>query len=1385
MAKEANLASILEQMSRLMEAQSIAQKALLEQLAKPKDNEFFMETLSKTLPEFSYDPQNGVVFDKWYARHQEVFTKGGAALDEVDRVRLLLQKLNSVDHDRYVNFILPRTPKQVSFADTVKILTEMFGHQTSVFFRRFQCLQTRKRDCDDFVTYASTVNKACEDFSINTITVDQFKCLIFVAGLHSEKNKDIRTRLLVKMEGETAADPMTLKKLLLECQQMDNLKHDTAVIENPKAVTFAVCDAVQNNEVRSNRTPNWTSEKKKQTTSKTPRRPCWQCGQMHFVADCSYTTHTCRSCGNVGHKEGYCGCFSKPGESAAPVSRQYHPAEKGRKLSPRRKPINSSIQRLGHPEKRSTDLKVSTASGKPLPLDSEFECQVTLNETTKRSVCYVTPVKGFNVFGSDLMDLFGLYDVPINAFCKLVSSEAESEAYANALKAKFPAVFQEGLGLCTKTKVHLFLQPGVTPVFKPRRPVPFHSQRLVEKELQRLQNLGVIEPVEFSNWAAPIVAVRKAQRDAEGDPVIRVCADYSTGLNAALEANKFPLPTPDDIFAKLAGSQYFSVLDLSDAYLQMEVDEDSQKLLTVNTHKGLFKYKRLPPGVKSAPGAFQKVIDNMIGDLEGTESLLDDVIVFGKTRAEHDRNLNNTLQRIQEFGFRLKLEKCKFGVTQVKYLGHIISRDGLRTDPEKVRAILQMPPPKNVTELRSFLGAINYYSKFMKEMHLLRKPLDDLLQKDKKWVWTDECQRSFVRFKDLLQSDLMLTHYNPKLQIVVAADASNTGIGATIRHRFPDGTEKVIQHAARSLTPTERAYGQIDKEALALVYAVTKFHRMLLGWPFILETDHQPLLRIFGSHKGIPTHTSNRLQRFALTMLCYDFKIEYVSTTKFGYADVLSRLISSAAKPEEDYIIASVKLEEDLLAVLEQSVNNTPVTARMIATGTKQNRVLNQVLQNIECGWPSEVNDPEIKAFYNRKESLTVVQGCILFGDRVVVPQLYQNRILQRLHHGHPGIVRMKSLARSFVFWPGIDGQIEAFVKQCKNCASVAKSPAHAAPEAWPTPSGPWQRLHIDFAGPIDGLWFLIIVDAFSRWPEIYPTKTTTAKATIQFLRNTFARLGLPLTIVSDNAPQFTCDEFESFCKTNGIVHLLTAPYHPQSNGQAERFVDSMKRALKKINKGEPLQETLDVFLATYRSTPCGSTGQKSPSEMMFGRQMRTTLDLLRPVSKSTHMFESGKLSNIKQPRQFNVGDLVYAKVHKGNDWYWEAGKVIERIGTVNYNVWLSGQRCGLIRSHVNQLRHRHVAMNQNENEVYSTNAPLPLSVLLDEFNIGPRPTVNEPRALAQPEQVELQDQQQPVPGPDQESPQRAAVGSRIPVATTSRGRPVRLPPRFEHYVMS
>ena len=245
------------------------------------------------------------------------------------------------------------------------------------------------------------------------------------------------------------------------------------------------------------------------------------------------------------------------------------------------------------------------------------------------------------------------------------------------------------------------------------------------------------------------------------------------------------------------------------------------------------------------------------------------------------------------------MEKCSFAKKEIKFLGNLISKEGRRPDPEKIHAIVEMPPPKDKKQLKSFLGMISFYSSFVPEMRSMRGLLDDLEKKDK-FSWTAEHQVAFNKLKTVLQSDLLVTHFRPEVDIVVAADACEYGLGAVISHRFPNGTEKAIAHAGRTLTKAEQNYGQIEKEALALVFAVRKFHRYLYGRRFTLLTDHKPLLSIFGSKTGVSAHSANRLQRWELSLLSYDFRIEYRKTNHFGQADALSRLIASKLPEPED-----------------------------------------------------------------------------------------------------------------------------------------------------------------------------------------------------------------------------------------------------------------------------------------------------------------------------------------------------------------------------------------------------------------------------------------------------------------------------------------------------
>ncbi|XP_052561902.1 uncharacterized protein LOC120426364 [Culex pipiens pallens] len=645
-----------------------------------------------------------------------------------------------------------------------------------------------------------------------------------------------------------------------------------------------------------------------------PRTPCWKCGELHYVEFCQYLNHRCRDCNRVGHKDGYCQCVrSNPGKKRREKSSK--PAHtrgiyvKQLAVHRNRKFVTvvinhvelqlqldcasditvlteASWNRIGRPPMEPPSQQARTASGQPLDLIGEIVCDVTL--------------KGVHRSGLDFIDLFNLWDVPLSTVCNLVTSSKDNVEW---LKASFPQLFSDSLGCCKKAEP-------------------------IQTELERLQKLDIISPVEFSDWAAPIVAVKK--KSVNGEPnKVRVCADYSTGLNSLIQPNQHPLPLPEEIFAKLTGSKIFTHIDLSDAYLQVPVEKESRQFLTINTHLSLFEFNRLSPGVKSAPGAFQKIVESMVAGLDGVEVYLDDVLVHGRTPEEHRSRLLKVLERIQEWGFTLRIEKCSFFMSEITYLGFIVNNRVIRPDPSKTSAICRMPPPHDDSSLRSFLGAINFYRKFVRNMHDLRHPLDA------KWDWNESCQESFEKFKNLLRSDLLLVHYNPELETIVAADASNYGVGACLMHRYDDGLIKVVCHASRTLTSAEQNYGQ---EALALIFGVTKFHRFIWGRRFTLHTDHKPLVAVFGSKMRIPVHTSNRLQRWALILLSYEFDIEHISTQDFGYADMLSRLIDARIKPDEDFVIVAIQLEDELAAAMDEALN-------ILKVATSNDKLLQDVIK--------------------------------------------------------------------------------------------------------------------------------------------------------------------------------------------------------------------------------------------------------------------------------------------------------------------------------------------------------------------------------------------------------------------------------------------------------
>ena len=452
--------------------------------------------------------------------------------------------------------------------------------------------------------------------------------------------------------------------------------------------------------------------------------------------------------------------------------------------------------------------------------------------------------------------------------------------------------------------------------------------------------------------------------------------------------------------------------------------------------------------------------------------------------------------------------------------------------------------------------SVNYYQRFLPDLATTLHPLNNLLHKGTKFDWCTDCQAAFKKVKNLIASDQVLTHYDPRLPVRLASDASPYGIGAVLSHVYPTGEERPIAFASRTLTQAEKGYSQIDKEALAIIWAVKRFNIYLYGRQFELVTDHQPLISIFNPEKGIPTMTAARLQRYTLFLAGHDYTIMYKQTKEHANTDSMSRLPLPCTEPPTAAV-------QDVDIFHASQVHALPVTAQKVKKETRNDPLLAKVYNYTLRGWPQHCTDDQLKPFATRKDELTLHDGCILWGSRVIIPKSLQATLLRELHEGHLGMVRMKALARSYFWWPRLDTDIETTARSCNVCQQSQKNPATAPLHPWEWPAQPWQRLHVDFAGPIDNFMYLIVVDAHSKWPEVIPMRSTTATRTISKLRQIFAQHGIPEQIVSDNGPQFASEEFADFAKANGIRHIRSAPYHPATNGLAERFVQTFKNALK------------------------------------------------------------------------------------------------------------------------------------------------------------------------------------------------------------------------------
>jgi hypothetical protein len=1357
--------------------------------------------------------------DQWisYKERLEQFFAANE-VDDAKHVAVLLSVVGAKTYELLRTLTAPEKPAQRTFAQLCEVLGKHLAPKPLIIAERFRFHKRNQKQGETISEYCVAIQKLSEQCEFGTTLKDTLRDRL-VCGLASEH---IQRKLLVEVDltyDRAKAIALAAETATKDAEEFR--KHPIAETQVNKLLAKAAKRSLQ---------PSKPSQPQATTTA-AANASCGRCGKQNHTQDqCYFRDKQCHQCLKIGHVKRMCksGRLAKPlqtmkrnvhyvdeslneadyrGESSEEEAVLHYVTDDENhtvgSLTSKPLTVNMVIngvnidmeidsgspvslmpqvefeKHFGSVELEHSDVRLSTFTGESLKVNGFVMVDVTHDKKTYCLKLYVVDHGRTTLLGRDWLHSIKLDWKRIYVVNSVET--AKPSDVLSMLKDRYAVLFEESLGKLVNFKAKLYLKPDFKPVFMKARPVPYAMRPKVEKELDRLESEGVLSKTTNSEWATPIVPVIKRNNQ------IRICGDYKITVNPNLKVDRYPMPKPQDIFASLAGGIKYSKLDLRQAYLQCEVSDDAKELLTLNTHRGLYTVNRLQFGIASAPSIWQRKMEQILHGIPFCHCRLDDILTTGRNDTEHVQILQQVCQRLSDHGLRLNAEKCHFMQDRLEYCGNTLTRNGVQQSPDKIEAIVNAPTPSNVTQLRSILGLINFYRNHLPNVSSVLNPLNQLLKKNSKWNWNEICDRAYSKVKQMIAADTCLIHFDPSLPILLATDAGPSGIGCVLSHRLVNGDERPICFSSRTLTKAEQNYSQLDREGLSIVWSVKKMSDYLMGRHFTLITDNRPIAAILAPDKATPPMTAARIQRWSSFLSSYDYEVECRSTKQNANADFCSRL---PLRDYEDKLTVSA-----IEAFYEEQFEILPVTADLIRRYTRTDGQLSQVYEFTLSGWPHQVQD-ELKPFFNRKMEISISQGCLLWGNRVIIPSKCRKQLLMEIHNGHLGMVRMKAVARSFIWWPGLDSQIEDTVRKCHDCQAIQRAPA-AVMHPWERPSSPWQRIHADFLGPVDGNMFLIVVDAYSKWPEVIPMKDTTSARTIEVMRSLFATWGLPKQIHTDNAQQFVSTEFQHFLKMNGVNHTTSPVYHPSSNGQAERFVQTFKRALKAM-KSDPgsLKKKIACFLLTYRTTVNGTTGE-IPAMLMTGRRLRTRLDLIRPTPKET------KTKSGQRERRFETGQKVWTRDFRANQPKWIPAEIESNVGTVMYNVKVkTANGVATWRRHVDQLMTRpeaidwHVTPTSTQQEDRSTEREPLIPILRrvehseaeyqqDSPSTTPTSETAETRSEAEVDMSEM------LPSTTLECESRETVTSDVTdihprtAVITSRGRTVKTPTKFNDFVIN
>ena len=842
--------------------------------------------------------------------------------------------------------------------------------------------------------------------------------------------------------------------------------------------------------------------------------------------------------------------------------------------------------------------------------------------------------------------------------------------------------------------------------------LPLKHLQWVKEELETLENAGIIAR-SVSPWASPIVIVPKRSQPGEA-PQRRLCVDYRV-LNSLLPTvskahsraqgilSLVPLPKIDKLYARLKGSKFFSSLDCTSGYNNIGLSEEAQaKSAFVVQTLGKFEYKRTPFGLAQAPAYFQALMNEVLKGLGFCLAYLDDILIFSSSEEEHLKHLEIVFERLRQAGLKLKHKKCSFFKSQLHYLGHVISGNGIQALPEKLTAIQNMPIPTNPKEVRQVLGLSGYYRKFIPNYGDITRPLTQLTRKETPFIWTSQCQAAFDRLKESLTTEPILSYPDPELPYTLFTDASKYAWSAVLtqpRQHERKGKPNVtvlhpIAYVSGLFRGSQNNWAALTKEAYAIYMAVKKLSFYLEDADITLRSDHLPLKKFLNK-----VTLNAKVNNWAIELSTYRIKFEFIKGSKNILADSLSRLIdqgiTEGLEPEEEghefgYYVFDTLPEVEVNSITAIAVNedNDPIEFTLNLSNEKLKELQKRDAECSKLIKQLEANKLEVrKPYFLDSEGIltkTVIDNDHTF-EVTVVPRALTGFILHQSHDalGHNGTQRLYHYLKRLYYWKGLRPDVDKHVKHCLQCRQQNLRPQKYAQLHAEIPSMPMHFLAMDLIGRFPtsskgNCYALTVIDLLTNFVWCIPIETKTADEVVSaYLKHVFAEYGGSMKILSDNGTEFKNQLFANVAQQLSMKQVFSSPYYPEGNGRIENFHKFLKTCIRKhVNQDIEWDDVTHLACAAYNFVP-NQHSKESAFYLMFGRDAYTPLNkLLNPKLRYAgndrsllaldvlrHSYALAvhniKLAREKQEQSLKtypipdltVGDLVLLRNHVRGPW--------------------------------------------------------------------------------------------------------------------------------------